>query len=117
MVEVEIGGKKRKFSFGLEVLGWVQIESGIDLANPKHSASEMSLFYVLICPVILLGNKRELQKEGKDVDYTYEDVDKWIQEKGMTDEGVMKIWNAFNATLVNYLPKQEDEKAEKPKKK
>lgn len=115
MVEVELGGKKRKFSFGLEVLGLVQIESGIDLANIQ-GVSEGSLYYVLIKPLILLGNKRELQKEGKQIDYTYDDVDKWLQEKGVMHEDVLKIWNAFNETLVSYLPQQE-EKGEKSKKK
>lgn len=116
MVEVELGGKKRKISFGLDVLGWVQIETGIDLANPNHLLSGMSLFYVLITPLIFFGNKRELKKEGKDVDFTINDVDEWIKEKGVTSEDIMLVWNAFNETLVSYLPQQE-EKGEKSKKK
>lgn len=116
MVEVKIGGKKRKFSYGLEVLGWVQVESGIDLTNPKDGMNETSLFYILIKPLILLGNKRELIKEGKQVDYTLDDVDDWIKEVGMTSEPILAIWNEFNNSVASYLPQQE-EKDDKPKKK
>lgn len=116
MVIANIGGKKRKFSFGLEVLGWLQVESGIDLTDPKEGVSESSLFYILIKPLILLGHKRELEKEGKRIDFDYDDVDKWIQQVGVTSEEVMKVWEEFNKSVVSYLPKQ-DGGNDKPKKK
>lgn len=116
MVEVKIGGKKRKFSYGLEVLGWIQVEAGIDLMNPKEGMNDISLFYILIKPVILLGNKWELKKEGKDIDFTYDDVDKWLQDEGMTSEAVLKIWQEYNQSTMNYLPKQ-DKEDDAPKKK
>ena len=117
MVEVEIGGKKRKFSYGVEVLGWVQVESGIDLTEPKEGMGDSALFYILIKPIILLGNKRELQKEGKQIDYTYDDVDKWLQEEGMTSDAVMAIWGEFNNSMASYLPEQKETNNDKPKKK
>lgn len=115
MIEFEIGGKVRKFSFGLEVLGWIQAEAGIDLTNLKEGTSDTSLYFILIKPLILLGNKREVEKEGKRIDYTYDDVEQWLLEKGVYHEDIIGLWNKFNETTASYLPKQKPTKSAKKK--
>ena len=103
MIEIEIGGKKRKFSFGLEVLGWIQYDSGLDLTEAQGKPLN-SLFFILMKPLIYRGHERELKKEGKQVDYTYEDVERWIEEKGRYHKDVLLLWASFNEALVDRRP-------------
>jgi hypothetical protein len=115
MVEVKIGGRKRKFSFGVDVLGWVQKDSGLDLTDVTENDG-MSLFYIMIVPLIYRAHIREVKKENAEVDFTREDVEEWVKDAGMTSEAVLAIWSEFNNSVASYLPKQE-ETDDKPKKK
>ncbi|MEM6814897.1 MAG: hypothetical protein AAF600_10935 [Bacteroidota bacterium] len=104
MIEIELGGKKRKFSFGLDMLGWVQKDSGLDITETSDMPSN-ALFFILIKPIIYRGNERELKKEGSKPDYTYDEVENWIKDKGMYHEDIMSLWGAFNETIVDLTPK------------
>ena len=51
------------------------------------------------------------------INLTYDDVDKWLQEEGMTSDAVMAIWGEFNNSMASYLPEQKETNNDKPKKK
>lgn len=116
MIAFVIGGKERSFVFDISVLGKVQKDLDIDMVELGEALSKNNLF-MIVPSLIYRGNERFLQKEGKAIDFTFEDVDTWLQEKGIYDPEILSLWYAFNESLQSYLPKLEETKKTVSKKK
>lgn len=115
MVKFEIGGKERSFVFDLAVLGKIQQDLDIDIIDLGKALENKNLF-MIIPSLVYRGNERYLRKEGKTVDFTQDNVDEWLQEKGIYSEDILSLWYAFNESIQSYLPKVEDKKPAAKKK-
>jgi hypothetical protein len=116
MIEVTLGGKPRKISFGLQVLGKIQKDLGINIVELGVEIDNANLFMIL--PVIIYrGNEKELLKEGKLIDYDLDTVDEWIQENGIYTKELIAVWKEFSASVMSYLPKTETKEKPTSKKK
>lgn len=115
MIEFEIGGKLRKFSFGLECLGEVFERLNVDLFSVGT--------YLLKNPfkatpaLLYEAHKSAIEHEGKPVDFTYKDVCNWIDEVegGINNKNIEEAFRAFLKTIKNHTPKLEEVEGSKKK--
>ena len=105
-IAIELGGQTRKFSFGLEMLGFIQMDAGIGIEEFSNT-TDTALYFILIKSILYRGHERECKKDRKPINFTIDDVDSWIEEKGVLDKDIMSVWIAFNQTFKNYLPKED----------
>lgn len=116
MMEIEIGGKKRKFSFGIRALGNVLKEFDNDI----HGYLDLlqSNGFLTVGPTLYHLHAHAAKREGKEVDFTVDDVEDWVEQLDgkFHNKDVQNVLAEFIGTLASYLPEQEENKDD-PKKK
>lgn len=77
-VQFEIGGKKRKFTFGLGFLGDILHELNINMME----LGEMMLSnpYKAVPSILYYSHAYEVKKSGEIVDFTIYDFNEWIEQ-------------------------------------
>lgn len=108
-IKLTLGGKKRKFTFGLLFIGSVlkRLNTNyIDMFNVlgedliKHSPM---LFFESL--------KNTYRIEKKDLDFTEDDIEIWLNKEPFNGIGLINEFEqAFTQSLNNPLPVDEDKK-------
>ncbi len=117
MIEFEIGGKVRKFNFGLQCMGNSFERLDTDLANigkvmlTNPFKATPAIFYE--------AHRAAVEYDGKLVDFSYSEVCKWLDDidGGINNKNIEKGFELFLETLKNHLPKTEDVEGDGAKKK
>lgn len=114
-IELTINGKKLKFTFGLGFLGEVLENNDISIDDLLVKIDRNPFKWI---PTIMYAStKYSYSLEGKELDFTLQDMFKWTdQEGGLTDKNltVVKFIEAFRASLFKNVP-EDDSKASKKK--
>lgn len=115
-MEIELGGKKRKFSFGMRALGNVVAEFDNDIN--KYIELLQTNGFLTAAPTLYHLHAHAVKREGKEVDFTVEDVEDWIEqlEGKFHNKEVQKVLAEFIGTLVDYVPKTDTPKGGSKKK-
>ena len=101
MVEFELGGKLRKFSFGLECLGNVFERLDVDISTIGHFMLKNPF---KATPAILYEAHKSAVEDGeKPVDFTYKDVCNWLDdlEGGINNKDVEEGFRVLMKTIKN----------------
>lgn len=107
-IEIEIGGKKRGFRFGLGCVGEMVHELGIDVNELDSFITRNPIKGI---PTMLYhGAKYEVKRMGDVPDFTLYDVYDWIEELDGTlnNEKVMLILETFTGSITKDVPKTEN---------
>lgn len=117
MMEIEIGGKKRKFSFGIRALGNVLKEFDNDIHG--YLALLQSNGFLTVGPTLYHLHAHSVKREGKEVDFTVEDFEDWVDElEGrFNNKDVQNVLNEFVVTLSSHFLPDHEENKDNPKKK
>lgn len=107
MIEFQIGGKVRKFYFGLECLGEVFQRLDVDITTIGNYLQKNP--YKATPALLYEAHKSAVEYDEKMVDFTYRDVCKWIDEVdgGINNKDIEDCFKAFLKTIKNHLPKTE----------
>lgn len=101
-IEIEIGGKKRGFRFGLKVIG--------DCIKHQDQDPEQFLFSLAKNPfesvpvMLYFGAKYEVEKKGGVADFTLLDVYDWVEEEGIGSDVIDGVAKVFMRSLYDNVP-------------
>lgn len=112
-IELEIGGAKRGFRFGLGCLGEMVHELGIDVSELDDFLTKNPIKG--IPTLVYHGAKYEVRRMGDEVDFTIYDVYDWIEdlEGGINDAKIATLIDVFTKSLSKDVPKVEGDGAKK----
>lgn len=108
VLTIDIGGQERSFSFGLEVIGWLQVDTGLDITD-LGGITETSMFLIMLPSLLYRSHLQEVKNSGKLPNFTKADVDKWLTDKGMHHKDILAVWKTFMETVRDYTPKSEND--------
>lgn len=115
-IEIEIGGKKRGFKFGLGFLGDILEHFDIDVGGFGEMLSKNP--FKAIPAIIYFGHAYDVKKKGQIVDFSLLDVDEWVEEleHGYANENIEALLNVLLDSMRKNVPGLK-EVEEQPKKK
>ena len=77
-IEIELGGKLRTFIFGLGFLGEILDYLNTDVKGLGQMMEKNP--FKTIPAILYFGHKSELETTGRVVDFTFNDVCRWLEE-------------------------------------
>lgn len=114
-IVIEIGGKERKFSFGLGFLGELLEHFDMSISELGEKSSKNPFKYE---PLIMFVSARyAADLAGDTIDFTLNDFIGWIDDDGgIKGEKMLKFNEAFLKSLTYNVPEQPQENKKKVKK-
>lgn len=108
-IEIDLGGKKRKFTFGILFLGNVLERKEFD--DFDDLMQKVMTNYIKYTPILMFESLvNTANKYGKDVDFTERDILNWLDDKplyGVTE--INKFINVFVGATDNKTPLDNNE--------
>lgn len=112
-IELEFGGNKRTFYFGLGFLGNLLEKENVGigeidakLINNPFKWTPLIMYYSLAWGYI---------RKNERPDFDVFDVTEWIDEIGIDDTVIVDFFTAFRQSLTKDVPVQEDKKKARKK--
>lgn len=116
-IEINLGGKKRKFTFGILFLGNVLERK--EFNDFDDLMKKVMTNYIKYTPVLMFESLvNTANKYGKEVDFTERDILNWLDAKplyGVTE--INKFINVFVGATDNKTPLEETNAKENVSKK
>lgn len=115
--ELEIGGKKRGFRFGLGFLGDILEHFDLDIGGFGNMLSKNP--FKAVPAIIFFGHRYEQKKKGIVIDFTLIDVDEWVEnlEDGYANEGIELMLQVLLESMRKNVPGLAEVEGEKKKSK
>lgn len=116
-IEIEIGGKKRGFRFGLGFLGNILDHFNMDIAEFGQLMSRNP--FKAIPSILYFAHEYEVKRMGDVPDFTIIDFEMWVEDmpNGYADEKVEAALNVLLESMRKNVPGLKQAEAEQAKKK
>lgn len=103
-IEIEIGGRKRKFHYGLWTLGELLTHFDTDIAGFGKILSENP--FKAIPAILYYGHLYAVKKDKQVQDFSEFDVYEWIEEKENTyaDPDIEQLLNVVLESMKKNVP-------------
>lgn len=107
-IELEIGGEKRTFYFGIGFLGELLDKEGVSVGDidTKIASNPFKWMPLIMYYSLAWGYVRKNEKPLFDAF----SVAEWVDELGLESTVVIDFFKAFRQSLVKDVPEQEDKK-------
>ena len=114
-ISLELGGKKRTFSFGILFLGEVLERLDVDYDTVLQKVSKNPFKYA---PILMFESlKNTYKSKDKELDFTDRDIVKWLEsEDALGVDKMIDFIKAFMGTNENLTPTEDAEGGDVKKK-